>query len=1021
MLGSFQRVVVVGGVLVLLAGVTSTGSATAEDSAGVAWTSQFGTSQRDEVRGVAVDSSGAYVAGSTNGVLPGQATAGGDDAYVRKYDTTGNVVWTRQFGTAGQDLTRGVAANASGVYVTGVTHLGSFEGYDNAGWDDVFLRKYDADGNHQWTRQFGTSNSEWGSGVAVAGSAVYVTGVTNGSLPGHSNAGEMDGFVRKYDTAGNELWTRQFGTNTQESVAAIAVDTSGVYVVGDTGLPFPGETIVGGWDGFARKYDAAGNHQWTRQFGTSEHDAASGVAVNATGVYVTGATPGSFPGYANAGHEDGFLRKYNAAGNEVWTKQFGTSGVDYPHGVAVDASRVYVSGWTDGVMPGQTSAGDGDAFVRRYDPAGNEVWTDQFGTDESAGALDVEVDAFGVYVGGWTHGAFYGQVNAGGRDGFVRRYREGVATCMGWAVTIAGTDAGDTVNGTPGNDVIDAKGGNDTIFGRGGDDVICGGPGNDLLVDGKGSNVFSGGDGDDEVRAGGVASEMYGDAGNDTLRTWAAAGHVDGGTGDDDLRGSDHDETFRGGPGHDTIRAYGGSNIVFGGDGNDTVYSYGGIGDQVIDGGAGNDTLYANQGNDTLIGGEGDDAIYGRKGDDTIDGGAGHDRLWGQQGNDVVRGGGGNDMLAGWGGRDELFGDAGDDTIYGGDDNDVAEGGDGIDQLVGGLGDDRLDGGAHDDTLDGRDGDDILRGGSGGDFVKGGPGHDSLWGDTGNDDLRGARGNDTLWGGGGDDDLRGHAGADSLSGQNGHDLLWGGLGDDQLDGGEGIDDLDGGADVDECSNGEAYVRCEGIIADPEPEVVQIEDGFESYAVGTYPSAGGWYVEWSGREAYVTDEYPHTGANSFRLSGNGGWVRTDALQLDLSRAKRLSYEVAVYCSSEDVNCAEVGFFVRTKANESWPFNTFQFREDRVVVAKGTGWRIGGPSTGVDTGLRWTHDRWYQLRAEIDYEAETISFWIDGDLVAEDLIAAPRTATSIFELSTHYGFEDAVVFFDDVRIEIANTSS
>lgn len=1021
MRGSFRRVVVICGMLVLLAGVMPAGSAAVEDSAGVAWTRQFGSDLDDGAMGVAVDATGVYVAGFTRGVISGQVGAGGQDGFVRKYDAAGNVLWTRQFGTSSWDGAGWIAVDASGVYVTGET-AGALPGQSNAGAIDVFVRKFDAAGSEVWTRQFGSSDNDYVGGIAVDASGLYVAGRTEGALPSQTNVGAVDGYVRRFTTDGEPVWTRQFGTTGFDDASDITLHTTGAYVAGGTTGAFPGHSNTGEIDGFVRKYDTAGQDVWTRQFGSIGIDYASGASGHASGIYVAGIAEGALSGPEGSDIDEvGFVRRYTSDGAEVWTRRFVSNGVGAGVGVAVSDSGVYLTGTTDRDLPGETGFGDIDGFVRKYDKAGNGIWADQFGTTWYDYSTDVAVANSGVHLAGITRGEFPGQTSAGGQDAFVRTYRENGAACMGWAVTIAGTDAGETVNGTPGNDVIDARGGDDVVFGRGGDDVICGGPGNDLLVDGKGSNVFSGGEGDDEVRAGGVASEAYGDAGNDIIRSWAAAGHVDGGAGDDDLRGSDHDETFRGGPGHDRIRAYGGSNIVFGGDGNDTVYSYGGIGDQVIDGGGGNDTIYANQGNDTLLGGEGDDVIYGRKGDDTIDGGAGHDRLWGQQGNDVVRGGGGNDMLAGWGGRDELFGDAGDDTIYGGDHNDTAEGGDGIDQLVGGLGDDRLDGGAHDDTLNGRDGGDILRGGSGGDLVKGGPGHDSLWGDTGDDDLRGARGNDTLWGGGGDDDLRGHAGADSLSGQGGHDLLWGGLGDDQLDGGEGIDDLDGGADVDECSNGEAYVRCEGVVADPEPEVVVIEDGFESYDVGAYPSAGGWYVEWSGREASVSDEYAHTGANSFRLSGYGGWVRTDALQLDLSRAERLSYEVAVYCSSEDVNCAEVGFFVRTKANESWPFNTLQFREDRVVVVKGTGWRIGGPSTGVDTGLRWAHDRWYQLRAEIDYETETNSFWIDGDLVAEDLIAAPSAATNIFELSTHYGLGDAVVHYDDVRIEITNTSS
>src|SRR5262249_59490266 len=110
-------------------------------------------------------------------------------------------------------------------------------------------------------------------------------------------------------------------------------------------------------------------------------DLAFGVAVDASGVYVAGDTDGTLPGQTGAGGRDAFVRKYDGAGNQLWTRQFGTSGFfDSALGVAVDASGGFVAGFIDGTLPGQTSAGDIDAYVRKYDAAGNELWTRQFGT-----------------------------------------------------------------------------------------------------------------------------------------------------------------------------------------------------------------------------------------------------------------------------------------------------------------------------------------------------------------------------------------------------------------------------------------------------------------------------------------------------------------------------------------------------------------------------------------------------------------------------------------------------------------
>ena len=89
---------------------------------------------------------------------------------------------------------------------------------------------------------------------------------------------------------------------------------------------------------------------------------------------------------------------------------------------AYGTGNVYVAGLTEGALPGQTAAGGADSFVRRYDANGNEAWTRQFGTAAHDVLRDVAVDGTGnVYVAGYTSGALPGQTAAGSDDGFVRK------------------------------------------------------------------------------------------------------------------------------------------------------------------------------------------------------------------------------------------------------------------------------------------------------------------------------------------------------------------------------------------------------------------------------------------------------------------------------------------------------------------------------------------------------------------------------------------------------------------------
>jgi hypothetical protein len=222
--------------------------------------------------------------------------------------------------------------------------------------------------------------------------------------------------------------------------------------------------------------------------------------------------------------------------------------------------------------------------------------------------------------------------------------------------------------------------------------------------------------------------------------------------------------------------------------------------------------------------------------------------------------------------------------------------------------------------------------------------------------------------------------------------------------------------IDEGTAIRVELGCPGTV----PEPIVLTDGFETYSAGSYPAGSGWYVEWSGESASVSADRSYAGAQSFRLSGYAGWVRTDAVVVDLSDAAALTYRVAVQCSSEAVGGAEIGFFVRTAPGESWMYNSWHFKNDHTIRVKGTGPRIGGPPEPyeVDIGRTWAFDTWYLVEARIDYTTDLVSFWLGGELVAEDMVAAPKDASSIFALANHYG-ADGVIYFDDVTLTIEPT--
>ncbi len=276
----------------------------------------------------------------------------------------------------------------------------------------------------EWTRQLGSAEDDYGLGVSVDGSGnAYVTGYTRGGLDGNTNAGGNDMFLTKYDTAGTKLWARQLGTASNDDGLGVSVDGSGnAYVTGYTRGGLDGNTNAGGNDMFLTKYDTASTKLWTRQLGTAEDDYGLGVSVDGSGnAYVTGYTNGGLDGNTSAGSVGMFLTKYDTAGTKLWTEQLGTANYNDGRGVSVDGrGNAYVTGYTSGGLDGNTSAGGVDMFLTKYDTDGTKLWTEQLGTASYDGGHGVSVDGSGnAYVTGSTRGDFDGNANAGGSDMFL--------------------------------------------------------------------------------------------------------------------------------------------------------------------------------------------------------------------------------------------------------------------------------------------------------------------------------------------------------------------------------------------------------------------------------------------------------------------------------------------------------------------------------------------------------------------------------------------------------------------------
>ncbi|MHB1936946.1 MAG: SBBP repeat-containing protein [Acidobacteriaceae bacterium] len=255
----------------------------------------------------------------------------------------------------------------------------------------------------QWTAQFGTGNGDIATGVATDPSGnLLVAGVTLGAFPGFSNPnGVIEDFVAKYDSAGHQLWLKQFGTGAAngDNLNAIAIDAQGnVLLGGITSGAYPGySNPTGAAEAVVFKLDANGNRIWVQQFpaGTGEGIAALAIApdgsiaaVGAQSVQMQQVSVGMGGTKSEITAEVGLIAKLDDnSGNILWQHTLPQYAIAVLSGVAVDSQgNIYAAGNT------LTSYNAPPApLLLQYSPAGAAGWVQQ---------LQSTSYASGVYLSG---------------------------------------------------------------------------------------------------------------------------------------------------------------------------------------------------------------------------------------------------------------------------------------------------------------------------------------------------------------------------------------------------------------------------------------------------------------------------------------------------------------------------------------------------------------------------------------------------------------------------------------------
>lgn len=382
-------------------------------------------------------SSNIYTAGATDGSISGFSNAGGLDIIVYMVNSAGVVQWSQQIGTAADESAYAVAVDDLGnLYVGGYTG-GSLPSFSNSGGNDMFLMKFNSTGVLQWTQQFGTTGNDILYALTTdATNNPILCGSTGGSFPGYSNFGGLDIVAQERTAAAGAItWTRQVGTTADEECLAASIDNNNrAYIAGNTSGSFSGFTNAGGEDTYLARLSTAGAVNWQKQDGTSGNDYIFSLPCTTGGVcYPGGTTDGAWPGFTNAGLDDAFFFKRSAAGALTYVEQFGTSGNDSIRGGRVDSNgRPTFVGKTSGSFPGYTIAGQTDLFFSRWSSGGNQQSLIQHSAPKSD-----EISASGkqmlsgVAAAGGSNEPWTGFTSLKGYDGYIHSFSTtGVLTTL---------------------------------------------------------------------------------------------------------------------------------------------------------------------------------------------------------------------------------------------------------------------------------------------------------------------------------------------------------------------------------------------------------------------------------------------------------------------------------------------------------------------------------------------------------------------------------------------------------------
>lgn len=360
---------------------------------------------------------------------------GETDAFLLRMASWGSPIWCTYYGGVGADHANGVHVDhVYDIYMVGHTDSTDSLVTDSthqaiyAGGNDAFIVKFDSNGTRLWASYLGGSADDIATScVADRDGRVYVAGSTSNAdlfntaavAPTIAHGGGTDAFVALFGTTGLiEKCTFKGGTADDHTTAIARDHTDAIILVGSTsstdGIALPGsyqEQLAGPSDGFLSLFnDSLGAENWSSYFGGSAEDSITSVVIADSTIYFTGHTTSQDPINDTTamqplpgGSSDAFIAQFSLEGDRIWSTYFGGAEDDRAYGISADTDGdVYIIGTTS--SPGLATAdvfqdqlnGEEEIFLARLDSINALKWCSYYGgsADDHGAALSV----YGVTV-----------------------------------------------------------------------------------------------------------------------------------------------------------------------------------------------------------------------------------------------------------------------------------------------------------------------------------------------------------------------------------------------------------------------------------------------------------------------------------------------------------------------------------------------------------------------------------------------------------------------------------------------